>query len=147
MNKWQKLVGMLIFGAIGFFLGCTRSIDYSDGEKVTYSDLPEEVQDTLVWWGEPQVFSIDDTISVVDFPDVICFRSDYSFLRSTFGPWIISRRLRRNKDGKEWAFSGNINIPTPIVSVGDTIFIPAQYNLIGITPLDTNAVFFRHILK
>ena len=47
---WQKIVGIIVFGVIGLCFGCSRSIDYADGEDVFYSDLPKEVQDTLTWW-------------------------------------------------------------------------------------------------
>ncbi|WP_294618551.1 hypothetical protein [uncultured Bacteroides sp.] len=146
MKQWQKVIGVITFGAIGICSGCTRSIDYSNGEKVVYSDLPKEVQDTLIWWGEHTIISIDDTASI-ELPDVICFKSDYSFLRSTFGPWIISRRLRRNTDGKEWSFSGNINIPLPIVAIGDTIYVPSEYMLVACTEINNNAIFIRQTLR
>lgn len=146
MNKWQKIAGIIAFGAIGICFGCTRSIDYTEGEKVEYSDLPKEVQDTLIWWGEHTIISIDDTV-YVELPDIICYKSDYSFLRSTFGPWIISRRIKRNSDGREWRFSGRINIPTPIVAIGDTIYIPSEYNLVVSAGVDSNAVFIRQILR
>ena len=146
MNKWQKITVVIAFGAIGICFGCTRSIDYTEGEKVEYSDLPKEVQDTLTWWGEHTIISVGDTVSV-ELPDVICYKSDYSFLYSKFGPWIISRKLKRNTDGKVWKFSGNINIPTPIVTIGDTIYIPSEYNLVDCTGVDSNAVFIRQILR
>ena len=145
MKKWHKIVGVIAFGAIGLCFGCTRSIDYTDGEDVFYSELPKEVQDTLIWWGEHTVFSVVDTV-FVELPDVICYNSDYSFQRSTFGPWIISRRLKRNTDGKEWVFSGNLNVPTPIVAIGDTIYIPSDYNVVGME-VDSNSVFKRQILR
>ena len=146
MNKWQKIAGIIAFGAIGICFGCNRSIDYTDGERVVYSDLPKEVQDTLIWWGEHTIISIDDTV-YGELPDIICYKSDYSFLRSTFGPWIISRRIKRNSDGREWRFSGRINIPTPIVAIGDTIYIPSEYNLVVSAGVDSNAVFIRQILR
>ncbi len=146
MKLWQIIVGVLLFGTIGLCSDCTRSIDYTSGEKILYSDLPKDIQDTLTWWVEPKDLSTDDSI-IEERPDVICFKSDFSFLYTPFGPWIFLRRLRRNNDGKIWMFSGNVNIPTPIVSVGDTIYIPSDYNLHGITPIDTTTVFFRHILK
>lgn len=146
MNKWQKITVVIAFGAISICFGCTRSIDYTEGEKVEYSDLPKEVQDTLIWWGEHTIISIDDTV-YVELPDIICYKSDYSFLRSTFGPWIISRRIKRNSDGREWRFSGRINIPTPIVAIGDTIYIPSEYNLVVSAGVDSNAVFIRQILR
>lgn len=145
MNKRQKIVGIIAFGAIGICFGCTRSIDYTDGEDVFYSHLPKEVQDTLVWWGEHTIISIDDTV-IVELPDVICYNSDCSFLYTEFGPWIISRRLKRNTDGKEWKFSGNLNVPTPIVTIGDTIYIPSDYNVVSMG-VDSNAIFKRQILK
>ena len=145
MKPWQKIVGIIAFGAIGFCIGCTRPIDYTDGERVVYSDLPKEVQDTLVWWGEHTTISIEDTV-IVELPDVICYNSDYSFLYSEFGPWIISRRLKRNTDGKEWKFSGNLNVPRPIVTIGDTIYIPSDYNVVSMG-VDSNSVFKRQILK
>lgn len=145
MNKWHKIVGFIAFGAIGICFGCTRSIDYNDGEEVFYSDLPKEVQDTLIWWGEHTIISIEDTV-IVELPDVICYNSDYSFLYTKFGPWIISRRLKRNTDGKEWSFSGNLNVPRPIVAIGDTIYIPSDYNVVSMG-VDSNSVFKRQILK
>lgn len=145
MNKWQKIVGVIAFVVIGICIGCTRSIDYTDGEDVFYSHLPKEVQDTLVWWGEHTIISIDDTV-IVELPDVICYNSDYSFLYTEFGPWIISRRLKRNTDGKEWKFSGNLNVPRPIVVIGDTIYIPSDYNVVSMG-VDSNSVFKRQILK
>lgn len=131
---------------IGICFGCTRPIDHTDGERVVYSDLPKEVQDTLSWWGEHTIISIGDTV-IVELPDVICYKSDYSFLYSKFGPWIISRKLKRNTDGKEWKFSGNLNIPTPIILIGDTIYIPSEYNLVTSIGVEGNAVFLRQILR
>lgn len=145
MKKWQKIVAVIAFGAIGICIGCTQSIDYTDGEEVYYSELPKEVQDTLIWWEEHTVISVGDTVCV-ELPDVICYNSDYSFQRSTFGPWIVSRRLKRNTDGKVWVFSGNVNVPTPIVAIGDTIYIPSDYNVVGIG-VDSNSVFKRQILR
>ena len=110
-----------------------------------YSDFPKAIQDTLIWWGEHTIISIDDTVCV-ELPDVICYNSDYSFRYTKFGPWIISRRLKRNTDGKEWKFSGNLNVPTPIVTIGDTIYIPSDYNVVSMG-VDSNSVFKRQILK
>ena len=145
MNKWQKIVGIIVFGAIGLCFGCSGSIDYTDGERVVYSDLPKEVQDTLSWWGEHTTISIDDTV-IVELPYVICYNSDYSFVYTKFGPWITSRKLKRNTDGKEWKFSGNLNVPRPIVTIGDTIYIPSDYNVVSMG-VDSNSVFKRKILK
>lgn len=145
MKKWQKIVGVITFVAIGICFRCTRSIDYTDGEEVLYSEFPKEVQDTLIWWGEHTTISIDDTV-IVELPDVICYNSDYSFLYTKFGPWIISRKLKRNTDGKVWKFSENINIPRPIVAIGDTIYIPSGYNVVSMG-VDSNSVFKRQILK
>lgn len=145
MKKWQKIVGVIAFGAIGICFGCSRSIDYTDGEDIFYSDLPKEVQDTLIWWGEHTTISIEDTV-IVELPDVICYNSDYSFLYTEIGPWIISRRLKRNTDGKEWKFSGNLNVPRPIVTIGDTIYIPSDYNVVSMG-VNSNSVFKRQILK
>lgn len=148
MRKWQRIVGLIAFGAIGLCFGCSRSIDYTDGEDIFYSDLPKEVQDTLIWWGEHTIISIEDTV-IVELPDVICYNSDYSFIYTEIGPWIISRRLKRNTDntdGKEWKFSGNLNVPRPIVTIGDTIYIPSDYNVVSMG-VDSNSVFKRQILK
>lgn len=145
MNKWQIIVGLIAFGAIGLCFGCSRSIDYTDGEDIFYSDLPKEVQDTLIWWGEHTIISIEDTV-IVELPDVICYNSDYSFIYTEIGPWIISRRLKRNTDGKEWKFSGNLNVSRPIVTIGDTIYIPSDYNVVSMG-VDSNSVFKRQILK
>ncbi|MDE6191381.1 MAG: hypothetical protein K2L31_04505 [Muribaculum sp.] len=145
MNKWQKIVGVIAFGAIGICIGCTQSIDYTDGEEVYYYELPKEVQDTLIWWGEHTIISIGDTV-IVELPDVICYNSDYSFVYTKLGPWITSRKLKRNTDGKEWKFSGNLNVPTPIVAIGDTIYIPSGYNTVSMG-VDSNSVFKRQILR
>lgn len=145
MRKWQRIVGLIAFVVIGLYFGCSRSIDYTDGEDIFYSDLPKEVQDTLVWWGEHTIISIEDTV-IVELPDVICYNSDYSFIYTEIGPWMISRRLKRNTDGKEWKFSGNLNVPRPIVTIGDTIYIPSDYNVVSMG-VDSNSVFKRQILK
>ena len=145
MRKWQRIVGLIAFGAIGLCFGCSRSIDYTDGEDIFYSDLPKEVQDTLIWWGEHTIISIEDTV-IVELPDVICYNSDYSFIYTEIGPWIISRRLKRNTDGIEWKFSGNLIVPRPIVTIGDTIYIPSDYNVVSMG-VDSNSVFKRQILK
>ena len=145
MRKWQRIVGLIAFGAIGLCFGCSRSIDYTDGEDIFYSDLPKEVQDTLIWWGEHTIISIEDTV-IVELPDVICYNSDYSFIYTEIGPGIISRRLKRNTEGKEWKFSGNLNVPRPIVTIGDTIYIPSDYNVVSMG-VDSNSVFKRQILK
>ena len=146
MKKWLKIVGIIAFGVIGICIGCARSIDYTDGEEVFYSDLPKEVQDTLTWWGEHTIISIDDTVCV-ELPDIICYNSDNSFRYTKFGPWIISRRLKRNTDGKEWKFLGYLNVPTPIVAIGDTLYIPSDYNIVTCEGVDSNDVFLRQILK
>ena len=145
-NQKNLFFGILVLLALTIFTGCSNRIDYTDGEPVKFSDLPREVQDTLIWWEEHTTMSIEDTV-VVELDDVICFESDYVFLRSEFGPWITSRGLRRNRDGKEWKFSGNLNIPTPIVAIGDTIYIPSEYNLLTYIKDNHDAVFFRQILK
>ena len=145
MRKWQKIVGVIAIGVIGICFVCTRFIDYTDGERVVYSDLPKEVQATIAWWGEHTIISIDDTVCV-ELPDVICYNSDYSFRYTKFGPWIISRRLKRDTDGKEWKFSGNLNVPRPNVAIGDTIYIPSEYNLV-VAGVDSNAVFLRQTFK
>lgn len=145
-NLKHILFGTLALLALTAFIGCSRRIDYTDGEPVKFSDLPREVQDTLIWWEQHPTMSIEDTV-VVELDDVICFESDYVFLRSTFGPWITSRRLRRNSDGKEWKFSGNLNVPTPIVTIGDTVYIPSEYNILTYIGDNPDVVFFRQILK
>lgn len=145
-NLKHILYGILATLALTTFAGCSRRIDYTDGEPVMFSELPKEVQDTLIWWGEHTIVSVGDTV-VVELDDVICFESDYTFLRSTFGPWITSRGLRRNNDGKEWKFSGNLNVPTPIVTIGDTIYIPSGYNLVTCGEVEPDAVFYRQTLN
>lgn len=145
-NLKHILFGTLALLALTAFIGCSRRIDYTDGEPVKFSDLPREVQDTLIWWEQHPTMSIEDTV-VVELDDVICFESDYVFLRSTFGPWITYRRLRRNSDGKEWKFSGNLNVPTPIVTIGDTVYIPSEYNILTYIGDNPDVVFFRQILK
>ena len=145
-NQKYLFFGILALLALTIFTGCSNRIDYTDGEPVKFSDLPREVQDTLIWWEEHTTMSIEDTVAV-ELDDVICFESDYVFLRSEFGPWITSRGLRRNRDGKEWKFSGNLNIPRPIVAIGDTIYIPSEYNLLTYIKDNHDAVFFRQILK
>lgn len=145
-NLKHIFYGIFASLALIAFAGCSRRIDYTDGEPVKFSDLPKEVQDTLIWWEEHTTISIEDTV-VVELGDVICFDSGYEFLRSKFGPWITSRGLRRNRDGREWKFSGNLNVPTPIVAIGDTIYIPSEYNLLTYIKDNPDAVFFRQVLK
>lgn len=144
-NLKYLIIAVALLALIGF-VGCHHSIDCDDGDPVRFSDLPQEVQDTLVWWGEHTSISVDDTV-IVELDDVICFESDYKFTRTTFGPWITSRGLLRNRDRKEWKFNGNLNVPIPIITIGDTIYIPSEYNLVTCAGVEPDAVFYRQILK
>ncbi len=76
MKLWQRIVGVIAFGAIGICIGCTRSLDYTDGEDVLYSEFPKEVQDTLIWWGEHTVISIGDTIYIPSDYNVVSMGVD-----------------------------------------------------------------------
>ena len=95
MKRWQKIVGVIVFGTIVICLGCSRSIDYCDGEKVSFSDLPKEVQDTLIWWEEHTTISIEDTV-IVELDDVICFESDICNIMNTKGTMTVSQNQRIN---------------------------------------------------
>ena len=48
-NLKHILYGILATLALTTFAGCSRRIDYTDGEPVMFSELPKEVQDTLIW--------------------------------------------------------------------------------------------------
>jgi hypothetical protein len=62
------------------------------------------------------------------------------------GPWTFAHFLKRNSDGKIWKFKGIYNIPKPIVTIGDTLYVPSEYNINSGDRVDDNAVFYRHIL-
>lgn len=119
---------------------CNRTINHTNGEAVRFADLPKVVQDSLMRYGERSLVSDNDI-------DIISINSDYSLVFSTFGPWITSTRLKRNTDGKEWKFSSYLNIPTPMVTVGDTLYIPSDYNLVDFPDVEPDVIFYRQILK
>lgn len=83
-NLKHIFYGIFASLALIAFAGCSRRIDYTDGEPVKFSDLPKEVQDTLIWWEEHTTISIEDTV-VVELGDVICFDSGYEFCALSLG--------------------------------------------------------------
>jgi hypothetical protein len=110
-------------------------------------ELRKEVQDSLVWRGKHDgCVSIEDTV-IVRYKPVICFDSDYTMLYFDVGPWTFAHFLKRNSDGKIWKFKGIYNIPKPMVTIGDTLYVPSEYNINSGGRVDNNAVFYRHILK
>ena len=56
----------------------------------------------------------------------------------------------KNADYKSFASQLNellYNIPKPMVTIGDTLYVPLEYNINSGGRVDDNAVFYRHILK
>ena len=51
MKKWMIITGLIVLSVISYWLIDSRIIDYADGTPVKYLELPKEVQDSLVWWG------------------------------------------------------------------------------------------------
>lgn len=146
MNRWKKILGITVIaiGVAGILFIDSRIIDYTEGKHVKFTDLPQEVKDSLVWWGKNTMST--DTI-MMNLKDVICFDSDYTVSYSTFGPWIIARFLKRNSDGKTWKFKGMLNVPTPMVTIGDTLYVPTDYNIANCEGIDDNAVFYQLFLE
>lgn len=137
----KRILLIIIMAVIVTTIGvvrCNRPINHTDGEAVRFVDLPKVVQDSLMGYGERSLMSDNDIISI---------NSDYSLVFSTFGPWITSTRLKRNSDGKEWKFSSHLNIPKPMVTVGDTLYIPSDYNLVDFLDVEPDVIFYRQILK
>lgn len=140
MKKSLLIIIVAVIVATIGVVRCNRTINHTDGEAVRFADLPKVVQDSLMRYGERSLVS-DYYI------DIISINSDYSLVFSTFGPWITSTRLKRNTDGKEWKFSSHLNIPTPMVTVGDTLYIPSDYNLVDFPDVEPDVIFYRQILK
>ena len=146
MKKWMIITGLIVLSVISYLFIDSRIIDYTDGTPVKYMELPKEVQDSLVWRGRHDgCVSIEDTV-IVRYKPVICFDSDYTMLYFDVGPWTFAHFLKRNSDGKIWKFKGIYNIPKPIVTIGDTLYVPSEYNINSGDRVDDNAVFYRHIL-
>ena len=131
---------------ISYWFIDSRIIDYTDGAPVKYMELSKEIQDSLVWRGKHDgCVLIEDTV-IVRYKPVICFDSDYTMLYFDVGPWTFAHFPKRNRDGKIWKFKGIYNIPKPIVTIGDTLYVPSEYNINSGDRVDDNAVFYRHIL-
>ena len=147
MKKWIIITGLIVLSVISYLFIDSRIIDYTDGTPVKYMELPKEVQDSLVWRGKHDgCVSIEDTV-IVRYKPVICFDSDYTMLYFDVGPWTFAHFLKRSSDGKIWKFKGIYNIPKPMVTIGDTLYVPSEYNINSGGRVDNNAVFYRHILK
>ena len=147
MKQWMIITGLIVLSVISYLVIDSRIIDYTDGTPVKYIELPKDVQDSLVWRGKHDGYiSIEDTV-IVRLKPVICFDSDYTILNLDVGPWTFAYFLKRNSDGKIWKFKGIYNIPTPMVTIGDTLYVPSEYNINSGGIIDDNAFFYRHILK
>ncbi len=111
---------------------CNMSVDNGGGKTVSFTDLPKEVQDTIMYWAEnyaPIPTNSDSLISIGEgMPAVISFDGKYTLDCIEFGPWITHNILRRSSDGRKYNLP--YNIPYPIIVRNDTLIIPEDYNIL-----------------
>ncbi|MDE6452936.1 MAG: hypothetical protein K2L27_01895 [Muribaculaceae bacterium] len=115
---------------------CTMAIDNCGGTTVSYSDLPQEVQDSIYYWVKHDIVttfpaSFDTTrLTIIDKPHIISFDGPFTLEDRRFGPWTIHQVLTRTSDGKEFVLSHNI--PTPVIIRDDILIVPVDYNILTV---------------
>lgn len=111
-------------------------VDNFGGKAVAFTDLPKEVQDTVLYWVENDKwipFTVPgDTTQQAEYyePDIICFDDKYTLESEEFGPWVKYKLLTRTSDGKEYKLTRNA--PLPVIVRNDTIIIPDEYNILSV---------------
>lgn len=114
--------------------GCNPTVDNGRGQIVSFTDLPQEVQDTVLYWTENDIvtsfIASDDStlLEMTDKPNLICFDKKYTLTSVPFGPWIKHKLLTRISDGKTYKLTRNA--PMPIIVRNDTLIIPVDYNIL-----------------
>lgn len=114
--------------------GCNPTVDNGRGQIVSFTDLPQEVQDTVLYWSENDVvtsfIASDDStlLEMTDKPNLICFDEKYTLTSVPFEPWIKHMLLTRISDGKKYKLKRNA--PVPIIVRNDTLIIPVDYNIL-----------------
>ena len=123
------LFGILLMMSLS---GCNTTVDNGRGQIVSFTDLPHEVQDTIMYWTEnyaPIPTNSDSLISIGEgMPAVISFDGKYTLDDVELGPWITHKILRRSSDGRKYIMS--YNVPYPIIVRNDTLIIPEDYNIL-----------------
>ncbi len=115
---------------------CNMAVDNFDGSTASFTDLPKEVQDSIIYWTENDIVTVftdsyDTTqLAIFDKPELICFDEKYKLENDKVGPWIKNRVLTRISDGKEYKLMRNA--PTPILVRNDSIIIPNDYNILDV---------------
>lgn len=100
--------------------------------KVSFQELPQEIQDTIAYWRENYGCYFTNSDSLIQMgegmPLVISFDDKYFLENEKFGPWVKSRILTRISDGKTYKFPRET--PTPFIIRNDTLVIPTDYNIL-----------------
>lgn len=115
---------------------CTRAVDNANCSIVSFPELPEAAQDTILYWTERQAEAVTYTSSdsLIDIgegmPKVISFDEKYTLESKKFGPWVMYCVLTRLSDGKVYKLSRGT--PVPIVIRKDSLIVPTDYNILSI---------------
>lgn len=115
---------------------CIMTVEDFGGKSVSFTDLPKEVQDTVLYWVENDkwiTFTVpgDSTQYQEDYyPYIICFDEQYTLKSEEFGPWTKNKLLTRISDGKRYKLARNA--PIPVIVRNDTIYIPEEYNILTV---------------
>ena len=136
MKHFKKILGIAVGIVIVVLFteihGCslTRFMD----STVSFSDLPKEVQDTVLYWTENYSSYFTNSDSLINTgegtPWVICFDEKYIRKGEKFGPWQKNIILIRVSDGKKYKFSRDT--PEPFIVRNDSLFIPTEYNILTV---------------
>lgn len=125
------LFGILLILSLS---GCKPTVDNGRGQIVSFTDLPQEVQDTVLYWTENYAPIFTDSDSLIclgeGMPSVISFDEKYTLTSVPFGPWIKHMLLTRISDGKKYKLKRNA--PVPIIVRNDTLIISTDYNILTV---------------
>ncbi len=132
----MQKVGVFLTLCIVTLSSCTMRVDSYGGKPVDFTELPKEVQDTILYWTKSDEWipytESNDTTELYEYyePNIICFDDQYTLRDVTFGPWTWYKLLTRTSDDKEYKLASNA--PVPIIVKNDSIIIPDDYCILAV---------------
>ncbi len=113
------IVFLLIYGYISLIYSWNvfSVFRYEEAPVIGYSDLPQNIQNSIVKYVETDEHK----------NNIISLTGDFSLKYTWVGPWIFRKRIVNDDTGKSYYVPQNV--PKPIIVDCEYAYIPTDYNL------------------
>lgn len=117
------VVILLIYGyiSIAYSWNVLSVFRYEEATILSYSDLPQNVQDSIVKYVKT------DPPSFKHKKNIISLEGNFILKYTWIGPWIFRCRIVNEYNGKSYYVPQNV--PKPIIVDCEYAYIPIDYNL------------------